>query len=225
MSQDGKWSSPSSSPSAVSSLPLPVVAREEQRKRLFESSKPWKNMLHILFLLVLLCLMVFGHGEEGVSLFLCFREGFGEGCSGVDITLACVFVLLILLAICRCLRDCAKYCDGEEEGSQDGRLPSPHQEQRKKRTFRLFEPNKPWTKKNILSVLFLLVLLSLIFIAVARGRGEKDVFLFSCFEEGCSGLDITVACLSVLLILIVCSQVLLKCCYGEEEEEVQCDTV
>jgi len=216
---------PASSPSAPSSLPLPVVAKEEQGKRLCELSKPWKSVLHIVFLLVLLGLVVFGRGEEGGSLFLCFREGFGEGCSRLDITLTCLFVLLILIAICRCLRDCAKYCDGEEEGSPDGRL---YQEQMQRRKFRPFDSNTPWKKENILSVLFLLVLLSLIFIGQIRGDGVKDPFLFSCFGEGfegCSGLDITVNCLSVLLILLACSHVLLKCFYREEEEEVQCETV
>ena len=218
---------PASSPSAGSSLPLPVVAKEEQGKRLCELSKPWKSALHIVFLLVLLCLVVFGQGEEGNSLFLCFREGFGEGCSSsrLDITLTCLFVLLILIWICRCLRDFAKYRAGEEEGSPDGRL---HQEQMQRRKFRPFDSNQPWKKENILSVLFLLVLLSLIFIGQIRGDGVKDPFLFSCFGEGfegCSGLDITVNCLSVLLILLACSHVLLKCFYREEKVEIQCETV
>ena len=90
-------------------------------------------------------------------------------------------------------------------------------------------------KENILLVLFLLVLMCLIFIAEERVRGEKDVSVFSCFGEGCSGLDITVSCLSVLLILIImchclmrlkdCAKCCDKCCGREEEEELQLEAV
>ena len=93
-----------------------------------------ENIINILFPLVLLCLISTaeargrvggvgrgggrrqgGGGKGGVSLFICF----GEGCSGLDVTLTCLSILMILWTMCCCLRDCAKCCDecceGEEE--------------------------------------------------------------------------------------------------------------
>ena len=84
-------------------------------------------MLHILSLLALPCLLSLaeargrgggrGGGKGGSAVFLCF----GEGCSGLDITLTCLSIVLIVVTMCRCLRDCAKCCDGggdEEDESQ-----------------------------------------------------------------------------------------------------------
>ena len=82
-------------------------------------------MLYILSLLALPCLLSLADargrgggrsgGKGGGSVFLCF----GEGCSGLDITLTCLSIVLIVVTMCRCLRDCAKCCDecceGEEE--------------------------------------------------------------------------------------------------------------
>merc|ERR1719391_830134 len=88
-----------------------------------------ENILKILIPLVLLCLISTaeargrgggrrqgGGGKGGVSLFICFA---GEGCSGLDVTLTCLSLLMILWTMCCCLRDCAKCCDECCEGEKE----------------------------------------------------------------------------------------------------------
>ena len=83
---------------------------------------------NILFLVLLLCLTSTAEakggrgggrggrgggrgGGGGGGGYLCF----GEGCSGLDITMTCLTLVLLVITMCRCLRDCARCCDGSSE--------------------------------------------------------------------------------------------------------------
>jgi len=88
-----------------------------------------ETMLHILSLLVLPCLIWTAKAkgrrsrEKGVPPFHCLREGH---CSGLEVfilhalvTLNCISVVYIFVKMWRCLRDCAKCCDGRREEEED----------------------------------------------------------------------------------------------------------
>ena len=121
--------SPSSSPCAASYPPSPAAAGQEQRKRRssrrkqFESRKTMKQE-NILFLVLLLCLASTAEAKGGRGGGRGGRSGgggggylcFGQGCSGLDITITCLTLVLLIFTMCRCLRDCARCCDG---GSED----------------------------------------------------------------------------------------------------------
>ena len=86
----------------------------------FESRKSMRQE-NILFLVLLLCLTSTAEakggrggrsGGGGGGGYLCF----GQGCSGLDIFISCLTLVLIIFTMCRCLRDCAECCD---EGSED----------------------------------------------------------------------------------------------------------
>ena len=78
----------------------------------------------------------------------------------------------------------------------------------------------------MLKILTLLVLPSLLITAEAKGRGGGrggKGFLFLCFGEGCSGLDLTLTCLSVLLTMCCCISACASCSNEsvKEEEETE----
>ena len=81
---------------------------------------------NILFLVLLLCLTSTAEAKGGRGGGRGGRSGgrggggsgyfcFGEGCSGLDITMTCLTLVLLVITMCRCLRDCARCCDGSSE--------------------------------------------------------------------------------------------------------------
>ena len=102
-----------------------------EKCRRFELSNITKkeNIPQLIFLLLFICLVCLteekgrGDGKTGKSDgetgesegkkheseegFICF----GEGCSALDITLTCLTLALIIIAVCHCLRKFVRCCD------------------------------------------------------------------------------------------------------------------